>query len=389
MRQLVSITYNGTTFSAYPGDVLLDAALRAGVGMPHDCRSGVCETCVVRIVSGATEGGEGPEPGTVRACEARVLGDVEAETEVLQAPATCRGKVAAITQLSENVTEIAVAPSRPLSVRPGQYVHAEFNGLPRRALTPTRPLDARIDDELMRFHVEHRDKGRLSGDLGTSIKVGHRVDLTGPFGSAYLRRGLQNRLVLVAGGTGFASIWAIADAALRERPQRSILLIVGARTLKDLYMVKALGMMATCPHVRIIVTCEERQTLSPVIMPGQPADYLPPLLSRDVVFAAGPAALVDAVGEAAAVSGAAFYGEAFLPAGEEDSRGWLSRVLSRAGSGLTDPPPKVPSRTPVSLQPRLHALPRPGQLIRTQAGPGTSLRPPPLAGGVVRASSTR
>ena len=114
MRQLVSITFNGTTFSAYPGDVLLDAALRAGVGMPHDCRSGVCEACVVRIVSGAAEGGEGPEPGTVRSCEARVLGDVEAETEVLHAPSTCRGRVAAITPLSE----ICARNSTPLRASP-------------------------------------------------------------------------------------------------------------------------------------------------------------------------------------------------------------------------------------------------------------------------------
>ena len=388
MRQLVSITYNGVTFSAYPGDVLLDAALRAGVGMPHDCRSGVCDACLVRVVSGTTEGGEGPDPGTVRACEVRVLSDVETETEVLQAPSTCRGKVAAITPLGENVLEIAVAPLRPFTVRPGQYVQAEFAGFPKRALVPTRPLDARANDGLMRFHIERRDKGRLSSELGGSIAVGHRVDLTGPFGSASFRRGLQNRLVLVANGVGFAAIWAIADAALREHPQRSMLLIVGGRKLKDLYMVKALGMMATCPNVRIVVTCEERQTLSPVILAGQPTDYLPPLLSRDVVFAAGSAALVDAAGEAAAVSGAAFYGEVFLPAGEEDARGWLSRVLSRAGSGLTEPQPKVPSRTPVPMQPRLQALPRPGQLPRTQAVPVASVRPPPLP-GAVRASSTR
>lgn len=370
MRQLVSVTYNGTSFTAYPGDVLLDAALRAGVGMPHDCRSGICDDCIVRVVSGRTDGGEGPEPGTVRSCEARVLSDIEVETEVAQAPATCRGRVSSITPLSENVLEVAVAVPGPLAIQPGQYVQAEFADTGKRALVPTRPLDPRTADGLVRFHVERRDKGRLSSALGASIKPGHRVDLTGPFGSAYLRRGLQNRLVLVAGGTGFAAIWAIADAALRERPHRSMLLIVGGRTLKDLYMVKALGMMATCPNVRMVVTCEERQTLSPVILAGQPIDYMPPLLARDVVFAAGPAGLVDAVGEAAAVSGAVFYGEAFLPAGAEDTRGWLSRVLTRAGSGLTSSPPKVPSRTPVPMQPRLQALPRPGQLIGGQAGAG-------------------
>lgn len=387
MRKLVSITFNGKTFTAYPGDVLLDAALRAGVGMPHDCRSGDCEVCVVRVVSGVTRGGDAGEPGMVRACEARVMTDVVTESEEISAPVSCRGTVVALNSLSDAVTEVIVEPARPLSARPGQYVHAEFKGFPKRPLTPTRPLDARADDGLLRFHIEKWPGGSMSAALGTAIKEGHRVDLTGPFGSAYFRRGLQNRLVLVAGGAGFAPIWSIADAALRERPQRSMLVLIGASTLKQLYMVQALGMMVTCPNVRVVVTCEEAQTLSPVILAGKPTDYLPPLLSRDVVYAAGTAALVDAVAEVAAVSGSAFYGEAFLTAAEDSQQGWLSRVLSRAGSGLTESKARVPSRSPVPLQPPLEALPHPGKLSLVRAG-GQASRPPPLP-GAARAGGSR
>ena len=36
---------------------LLDAALMNGVELPHDCRSGYCGTCRVRVLSGHTFGG--------------------------------------------------------------------------------------------------------------------------------------------------------------------------------------------------------------------------------------------------------------------------------------------------------------------------------------------
>ncbi len=41
---------NDETFLANCGDLLLDGALMKGVELPHDCRSGVCGACRVRLV---------------------------------------------------------------------------------------------------------------------------------------------------------------------------------------------------------------------------------------------------------------------------------------------------------------------------------------------------
>ena len=41
----------------------------------------------------------------------------------------------------------------------------------------------------------------VSSALGSSIRRGHRVRLTGPYGTAFLRLGQTNRLILVASGT--------------------------------------------------------------------------------------------------------------------------------------------------------------------------------------------
>jgi ferredoxin len=51
---LVTLT-DGECFEVAAGEVVLDAALRAGVAVPYSCRSGTCRTCISRVLSGRIE----------------------------------------------------------------------------------------------------------------------------------------------------------------------------------------------------------------------------------------------------------------------------------------------------------------------------------------------
>lgn len=147
----------------------------------------------------------------------------------------------------------------------------------------------------------------MSPKLGNIIQPGHAVSAEGPFGSAFLRPQRQHRLVLVASGTGFAPLWAIAEASVRLQPNRPLLLVVGARRLSSLYMIPALQRLAGFPAATLIVTLQEPQTASRYARQGTPIQHLPSLEATDIVYAAGAPALVDAVGSAASRSGAEFY----------------------------------------------------------------------------------
>ena len=57
MSKPCKITLNDESFLSNCGDLLLDSALMNGVDLPHDCRSGVCGACRVRLVSGSVFGG--------------------------------------------------------------------------------------------------------------------------------------------------------------------------------------------------------------------------------------------------------------------------------------------------------------------------------------------
>ena len=52
MGKICKVTLNKETFYANCGDLLLDSAITNGVELPHDCRSGICGSCKVRVVDG-------------------------------------------------------------------------------------------------------------------------------------------------------------------------------------------------------------------------------------------------------------------------------------------------------------------------------------------------
>ena len=65
---------------------------------------------------------------------------------------------------------------------------------------------------------------------------------------------VDGRLILVATNTGFAPIWSIAVAALRENPERTMIIVAGGRNIESLYMVPALVQLARFPFENHHVT---------------------------------------------------------------------------------------------------------------------------------------
>ncbi len=312
------ITINGMSFHARHNDLLLDAALSNGIDMPHDCRAGHCGTCCVRLVSGAVQGGQGSEPGVVHACQCRIVGDAEIEHLEGQPQRTVEGVVSALRPLSADVMEVGVRTARALPYLPGQYAHVRFHGFPGRPFSITHPLPGHATSNSVWFHIRRMEHGVVTSALGKRITPGHRVLLTGPFGSAHFRPNLRSRIVLVATSTGFAPIWAIAVAALREKPDRRMMVIAGGRNIDSLYMAPALAQLASFPNVIVVPVCSREHTRlegqNKWANPGRPTDYLPLLLPGDVVYACGAPEMVAAVKAITTEAGAICYADPFMAA---------------------------------------------------------------------------
>ncbi|HEX2336728.1 MAG TPA: 2Fe-2S iron-sulfur cluster binding domain-containing protein, partial [Hyphomicrobiaceae bacterium] len=261
------ITINGNSFLARRGELLLDAALSNGIDLPHDCRAGHCGTCCVRLVSGEVQGGQGSEPGIVHACQCRIVGDAVIEKGEPSGVRTVEGELSSLLPLSREVMEVGIRTNRALPHHAGQYVQVRFSGYPSRPFSITHPLRGDPNSGSVWFHVRRMKDGRVTSSLGKRIASGHRVKLTGPYGAAHFRPNL-GRLILVATSTGFAPIWSIAVAALRENPERMMMIIAGGRTIESLYMGSALVQLGRFSKVFVVPVCSAPQTLTTAVKPG-------------------------------------------------------------------------------------------------------------------------
>ncbi len=343
------ITIDGNSFMARRGELLLDAALSNGIDLPSDCRVGHCGTCCVRLVSGEVRGGEGSEPGIVHACQCRIVGDAMIEKQQPSGVRTVEGTLSSLRQLSPEVMEVGIRTHRALPYHAGQYAQVRFSGYPSRPFSITHPLRSTPNRRSVWFHVRRMKDGRVTSSLGKRIKAGHRVKLTGPFGSAHFRPNLDSRLILVATNTGFAPIWSIAVAALRENPERMIMIIAGGRTIESLYMGPALVRLAHFPNVVVVPVCSTSQTLSNTLMRGRPTDYLPHLFPTDVLHACGAPGMVDSIKSIAAHYGAVCYADPFLPTTDDTVE---QSVLTRVTGWLAVPSPgRWATRSRWPLQP--------------------------------------
>ena len=81
----ISVLPSGRSFVAQPGEVLLAAAIREGVGLPYGCKDGACGSCKCLKVSGEIQMSsyqskaltdEELAKGMVLTCRARATSDL-------------------------------------------------------------------------------------------------------------------------------------------------------------------------------------------------------------------------------------------------------------------------------------------------------------------------
>src|SRR5262249_16260245 len=141
MRKICKVTLGKGTFRANCGDLLLDSALLNGVELPHDCRSGVCGACRLRLVDGKVFGGTEERSAIIYAWQARVVSDLKLVVEPLPDTMSLQGRVMELTRLAPDIMGVNIELPRWLKFLPGQYCKLQFRGFPERCYSPSYPLE--------------------------------------------------------------------------------------------------------------------------------------------------------------------------------------------------------------------------------------------------------
>jgi ferredoxin-NAD(P)+ reductase (naphthalene dioxygenase ferredoxin-specific) len=226
-----------------PGTNLLQALQDAQVPMSYSCRAGRCGTCRCRVLEGevfeAAAEQRRPLDGdddTVLACLTTLTQpctiEIPEPDEVVVHPARIvKATVAAIEDQSHDIQRLLLRPAKPIEFSPGQYVQLQFTPAHVRPYS----MAGLCDDAHFEFHVRRVPEGRVSGYIAQQLKVGDAVKVSGPLGSAYLRRQHEGPMLCVAGGTGLAPILSILRGALAQGMANETHLYFGVRSPRDIY----------------------------------------------------------------------------------------------------------------------------------------------------------
>jgi len=301
MAARCSLVVNGKAVRISTGDTPLEAALAEGVIAPMQAVHGTAllgqaaspsaRRARARTRSDSVKLSAIPGPSIDRAAESR-----PADTAALRRT----GQVSEVSALGPHLTQVVVTLTKRLAFEPGHQVSVIPEGLPPVSLAPSLRLDGGAELNELVFHLpaEHA--------FAEGVAVGHAIKVKGPMGRGFYRPG-GGRLVLVAGETGFAGIWAIARAARYVEPARELHLLIGARDPLDLYMRPALDWLRATGVARIVMVADRTRQRPPDVRPGPLTAHVPQLRSTDVVHVSGCASTVGAVEVLAAHTGARCY----------------------------------------------------------------------------------
>ncbi|MHA2789591.1 benzoate 1,2-dioxygenase electron transfer component BenC [Corynebacterium sp. S7] len=233
---------------------ITDAAYKARINIPFDCRDGACGTCKAFCESGEYEEGEyiddamteeEAEQGYILACQTYPLEDMVVQIATTSAAAkagaaTLIGNITELDRLSESTVRFAVQLEErdQLNYLPGQYMNI---APPNADFHRSYSFSSGPSEDIVTFLVKYTKDGKMTRYLTEEAKVGDRLNLTGPMGSFFLREP-HAPVTLLAGGTGLAPILAILEK-LAESPDldQPVRLIYGATFNHDIVEVERLN----------------------------------------------------------------------------------------------------------------------------------------------------
>ena len=308
MSHRISLQPGNHTFEADDDQTVLEAALAAGLLLPHGCRDGACGACKGRVLEGEVEHAEHASgalseaeraEGLALFCCARPRGDL-----VVQARSVTRAgdiqvkklpcRVQKLERLAEDVMriELKLPASENFAFRAGQYIDILLADGQRRSFSIA---NAPHDGGHLELHVRRIDGGRFTAHVFEAMKDKEILRFEGPHGSFWLREDSARPIVMVAGGTGFAPIKGIIEHAIHIGLTRPITLYWGARTRGGLYMdALARSWEAALPGLRYVPVLSDevwdgRQGLVHQAVLDDCAD-----LSGHEVYVCGAPVMVDA-----------------------------------------------------------------------------------------------
>lgn len=253
MSYQLTIEPLGQVLDVEEGQTILDAALRAGIYLPHACCHGLCATCKITVSDGEIEHGEAStfalmdyerDEGQCLACCATLQSDVTIEADIEEEPDArilpvqdYQGTVSRIENLTPTIKGVWIELDRPIDFQAGQYINLQIPGesAPRAFSIASAPKQSNE----IELNVRLVPGGKGTGWVHQALHCGDAVKLSGPYGRFFTRETAHEKnelgYLFLAGGSGLSSPRSMILDLLYRACTKPIVLVNGARSPEELY----------------------------------------------------------------------------------------------------------------------------------------------------------
>lgn len=333
MAHQVALNFeDGVTKVIRVGDfeTIMDAAYKARINIPSDCRDGACGTCKSFCDSGSFDPGdfvddamteEELDKGYLLTCQALPESDMSVNIAgTSEAAKTSAASFASTVTTLDRHSDSTISFSLDVENRgdlaflPGQYVNIKVPGTDE---VRSYSMSSGPEVDAASFMVRISPQGAMSEYLRDRAEVGDAVEFTGPFGSFFLREP-KRPLLLLAGGTGLAPLLSILEKLTQNPPGHPVHLIYGVTREADIVGLDWLrDYESRLPDFTWDLIASEEGTSAPHT--GYVTALIGPEHLHDGnvdIYLCGPPPMVNAVSswmDAEGVSPANFYFERFAP----------------------------------------------------------------------------
>jgi len=241
------VIYGGQSYDCEESSVL-DCLTAQGVSVPSSCRSGLCQTCMMKAVSGKI-----PEKAQAGLSDALVAQNYflpcvctpQEDLEVILPDATSgkiQVQVSSIEYLNADIVGLKLKPALPFEYRPGQFINFFKDETTVRSYSLASVPE--LEEDLF-LNVRKVPSGLVSGWISEHLKPGDTVTISAASGNCFYVLGKPEQDILLIGtGSGLAPLYGIIRAALHHGHRGRISLYHGSYTTDGLYLTEELRKLA-------------------------------------------------------------------------------------------------------------------------------------------------
>jgi ferredoxin-NADP reductase/ferredoxin len=244
---MAKVIYGGQSYECGESSVL-ECLTAQGVPVPSSCRSGVCQTCLMRSIKGAlpekAQAGLKPTLAAQNyfmACSCYPENDIE-----VVLPEAGLGKLSArvvsVDYLAADILGIQLNPAQLLDYKAGQFISLFKDETTARcySLASVPALH-----EPLFLNVRKVPGGQVSNWLFDTLRAGDKMTISEASGDCfYVPGNPEQNILLIATGTGLAPLYGIVRDALLNGHTGKLSLYHGSYDVSGFYLVDELKKLA-------------------------------------------------------------------------------------------------------------------------------------------------